>query len=368
MKILVWHWGRRGAGPLFASQLAAGVNTVEGHSAYLSLAAGAEILTQPDAPTCGWKEPTYRNAMGYAAQRLAAPFLAGRTEKRLSAVDPDIAICAMPALLDQRMTVALRSCKIPYAVIVHDAAAHPGEAFSFQMVGQSRLLREARFLFPLTAHVEANLRKQGFGRGCQTVEKLWHPPFSFGSAPPPLAHGGLPRILCFGRLLPYKGLDLLADALDLLGPDLPFAVRICGEGPKSRELERLQKMRGVTVEHRWIPEAELPDLLAWADAVVLPYREASQSGVAAAAIALGRYVLATNVGGLPEQLAGMPRAVLCAPTVLAIAEGITKLFRPDTAPAPVDAAADWRAMAAKMMNLLNCGSIGPGGPVWFKHK
>ena len=42
-------------------------------------------------------------------------------------------------------------------------------------------------------------------------------------------------------------------------------------------------MPGVTVERRWFGDEELPDLLGWADALVLPYREASQSGVAALA-------------------------------------------------------------------------------------
>ncbi len=318
MKVLVWHWGRRGAGPLFAARLAAALNELPGVSAQLSLAEGAELLALPDPPPCAWQEPTYRSASGYLLQRLAGPFLVSRTRRRLQEHQPDFAICAMPALLDQRMVAAVRHAGIPYAMVVHDATAHPGDALSFRLLGLAPLLRHATALFPLSRHIEANLRGRGFGGPGQTLAKLWHPPFAFGTAPPPLAHGGLPRILFFGRLLPYKGLDLLADALDLIGPNLPFTLRICGDGPASRDLDRLRAMRNVVVEQRWIAEAELPGLLAWADAVALPYREASQSGVAAAALAQGRYVLATTVGGLPEQLAGAPRVRLCAPAAAAI--------------------------------------------------
>ena len=349
MKPLIWHWGRRGAGPLFAVRLAQGWAQSQGVTPSLSLAAGAEIFSSANPPDCDWREPTYGGKLGYAAQLLISPFLRGRTLRHLRECAPDIAICAMPALLDQRMVTGLRRLKLPYAVIVHDATAHPGEALHFRFLRQNALLRGAHTLFPLTAHVAADLRAQGFGAGAQRIIKLWHPPISFAPVPAPLAHGGRPRLLCFGRLLPYKGLDLLADALGLLGPAQPDEVRVCGDGPPSAELGRLRALPSVTLEHRWFAEDELPGLIAWADALVLPYREASQSGIAALGLAAGRHILATNVGGLPEQLAGMPRARLCAPDADSIAAGLTTLAQGLRAPpaAPPDLAAQgWPALAS----------------------
>jgi glycosyltransferase involved in cell wall biosynthesis len=107
-------------------------------------------------------------------------------------------------------------------------------------------------------------------------------------------------------------------------------------------------MPGVEIDRRWIAETELPDLLAWSDALVLPYREASQSGVAAAALAQGRYVLATNVGGLAEQLAGKAGVTLCPASADAIATGLATLFT-QPPPPPVNATDDWREMATKLM-------------------
>ncbi|MDD2794921.1 glycosyltransferase family 4 protein [Acidocella sp.] len=357
MKLLVWHWGRRGGGPLFALRLAAALGDVPGHSVRLSLAGGAEILAGA-AAACSWREPTYETALGYALQRLSGPLVRGRVRKRLIEDRPDIAICAMPALLDARMTIALRRLGIPYAMVVHDAAAHPGEAFNFRIMGQWRQLRDARVLFALTGHVEDGLRRQGYGEAGQGVVKLWHPPVGLGKMAPVMAHGGVPRLLCFGRLLPYKGLGLLAGALERLGPERPFQLRVCGEGPDSPSLARLRAIPEVSVEQRWVSEAELPALLAWADAVVLPYQEASQSGVAALAIAAGRYVLATSVGGLPEQLAGVPGARLCAPTAEAVAQGLMQLTVDLSAGGlaaarPLeDAAAGWPALARAMLAAL----------------
>ena len=359
MRALVWHWGRRGAGPLFAAHLAQAMGAQSGLDVCLSLAAGAEILAGPEAPECDWREPTYNNTLGFLTQFCAAPLVAGRTRRFLARNRPEIAICAMPALLDGRMRSALRRAGIPYAVVVHDATAHPGEWLNFKLLGQQRLLRGARWLFALTGHVEAELIRQGFGAAGQRIHRLWHPLISFaGTVPrPPGAVGARPRILHFGRLLPYKGLDLLAGALEILGPARPFELRVCGEGPNSRSLERLKAQPGVELEQRWFADSEISGLLAWADALVLPYREASQSGVAALALAAGKHVLSTNVGGLPEQLAGWPDTMLCAPTAQAVADGLAELSlrisRGGQAGALPDAAADWQELGKLLLAALN---------------
>ena len=140
-------------------------------------------------------------------------------------------------------------------------------------------------------------------------------------------HGGKLRLLSFGRLLPYKGLDLLAESLALLGPRDDLEVRVVGSGPESPELDRLRALPGVTVENRWVPEEEVGTLLAWSDALVLSHREASQSGVAATAIAARRWVIATKVGGLAEQLGSEPMALLCDPAPESIGRAIRALAR-----------------------------------------
>jgi glycosyltransferase involved in cell wall biosynthesis len=160
-----------------------------------------------------------------------------------------------------------------------------------------------------------------------------HPPWSFAGAPPaPRAHGGALRLLSFGRLLPYKGLDLLAEALRLLGPRPDLEVRVVGNGPESPALTALRQLPGVTVENRWVPEAEVEPLFAWADALVLSHREASQSGGAAAAVAARRWVVATSVGGIAEQLRDEPMAVLCEPAADSLAAALRRLLE---APPPV---------------------------------
>lgn len=351
MRVLVWHWGRRGAGPRFAALLATALDRLPCTEGRLSLSAEAEILGATDAPACAWPYPTYRTAVGAVGRLLSLPLAGRRVRAGLDRVAPDVALCAMPAVLDRLMVAGLH---VPYGVIVHDAISHPGESLRFRMVNQARMLRGAGLLVTLSQAVTDELRATGAARPDQRILTLTHPPMPVGNAampPPPFAHGGVPRLLMFGRLLPYKGLDLLRETMERLGPEPGFELKVAGDGPDSDELGRLGAMSHVTIDRRWIPEAELPFLIGGADAVILPYRQASQSGVAAAAIALGRHVIATDVGGLGEQLRAAACAALCPPEAGALADAVRDLCLRRGRVVATDAATPmvaWVEMAAQV--------------------
>jgi glycosyltransferase involved in cell wall biosynthesis len=233
----------------------------------------------------------------------------------------------MAGPLDLTMAAALRLLRIPFIVLVHDADAHPGDAFPMQMWLQRQLCRRAAAVAALSTHVsESVIRQKLAGTTKRPLIRLKHPPMPY-EVPPrqPRGNDGF-RLLSFGRLLPYKGLDLLAESLRRLGPVPGLMVRVVGSGPESHALAMLRAMPWVTVENCWVPEDEVGALLGWADAVVLPYREASQSGVAAVALAAGRRVVATNVGGLTEQLVNEPLALLCEPDPDSLTDGLRRML------------------------------------------
>ena len=333
MRVLVWQWGRRGAGPRFAVSLAAGCAALPGVEALLSLSTDAEILQGAAAPECALPVRTYRGVGGLAWRALLAPVMVGRLVAALRRLRPEVAVCALPGPLDLLMIAALRRAGVPAVVIVHDAAAHPGDRVPLLFTLQRALVRRADAVVVLSEHVAEGLRAQHALRPGMRLAVAGHPPFDFGAITPAGAHPGPRRVLSFGRLLPYKGLDLLAEALTILGPRTDMQVRVVGQGPESAALAALRALPGVTVENRWVPEGEIGALLAWSDIVVLPYREASQSGVAAAAIAAGRRVVATRVGGLVGQLGDEPLAILCeaegarvAAAMAGVLEGSTEVI------------------------------------------
>ncbi len=350
MRILVWQWGRHGAGPRFAAELARSLRRVPGTEAVLSLAATAEILRTSDPPDCDLPVRTYSNGLGFVARMALSPFARAGLAARLRALRPDVAICAMPAPLDLAMASALRRAGIPFVVVVHDADPHPGDRFPLQIVLQRALVAKADALVALSGHVADRLREQRVGAGRPLIRASL-PPFVYGPAPPPMAHGGPFRLLSFGRLLPYKGLDLLAESLRQLDAPSRLQVRVVGTGPEGPVLDALRHLPGVTVENRWVPEDEVGALIAWADGLVLTYREASQSGVAATAIAARRWLVATRVGGLEEQLRDEPLALLCDPTADSIAATLARLLQlAGQAPPPAADAQDvWQSVAGKLV-------------------
>lgn len=354
MRILVWQWGRRGAGPRIAVELAGALRLVPGVSAMLSLSDRAEILRSPGAPACDLPVATYGGVAGLIGRLLLAPVFVPSLYLRLRALRPDVAICAMHGPLDLLMALALRLAGVRFLVVIHDADAHPGDGSRLLMWLQRRLARRAAGLVTLSQHVARLLREQGFVRASVPLFVFLHPPLAFGVVAPPLGHGGRMRLLFFGRLLPYKGLDLLADALRLLGPRTDLEVRIVGSGPESETLAALRALPGVAVENRWVPEGEIGAVIGWSDVLVLPYLEASQSGVAAAAIAAGRWVISTRVGGLVEQLQHEPLATLCAPDAASLSACLGRFLDapPPILSGPADPAIAWRELAETLVRRI----------------
>ena len=348
MRVLVWQWGRRGSGPRIAAELASGLGQLPGTIALLSLAKQAEILGVAEAPANDLPMATYGGAAGLFGRLLLAPLVIVTLVRHLRRLQPEVAICAMPGPIDLLMAAALAWAGVPFLVIVHDADSHPGENAPLLMWLQRQLIGRAAGLVALSTHVADRLREKGLA-ACKPVIVLRHPPMAFGTLPPPpFDHQGVPRLLLFGRLLAYKGLDLLGETLTLMDPK-SLDVRVVGSGPDSKALAALSALSFVTVENRWIAEAEIGDIIGWADVLVLPYREASQSGAAAVALAAGRWVIATRVGGLAEQLAGESLAIMADPDAPSLAAAIRSLC--DTRPSPAAPAprTEWKDFARTLV-------------------
>jgi len=122
-------------------------------------------------------------------------------------------------------------------------------------------------------------------------------------------------LLFFGRIESYKGLGVLLDALDLLRDEPAVRLVIAGRGTD------LQRFRGriavdprIELIDRFIAAEEIPRLFLRSTIVVLPYLEASQSGVAAIAFNYRRPVIASAVGGLPDVILPGESGILVPPS------------------------------------------------------
>jgi glycosyltransferase involved in cell wall biosynthesis len=118
--------------------------------------------------------------------------------------------------------------------------------------------------------------------------------------PPELAEVEGPVILAFGLIRPYKGTDVLLEAFRRIEGAELWVVGM----PRMPmdELRGLAERAEGTVRFvdRFITDAEIPAFMRRADVVVLPYRNIEQSGVLYSALAFGRPLVLSDVGGFPE--------------------------------------------------------------------
>jgi glycosyltransferase involved in cell wall biosynthesis len=122
-----------------------------------------------------------------------------------------------------------------------------------------------------------------------------------GSSPPPF-QTEKPVVLCFGLMRPYKGIDLLLEAWEgIEDAELWIAgMPRMDISPLLADLRSASAPAGVRFVARFITDGELPAYFRRADLVVLPYREIDQSGVLFTALAFGKPLLLSDVGGFPE--------------------------------------------------------------------
>ncbi len=112
----------------------------------------------------------------------------------------------------------------------------------------------------------------------------------------------LNHVLFFGRIWEYKGLEYLIRAEPILAQKVPdYRIVIAGEGEDFARYRAMINGRDRFVVHNtWVDDELRARFFRQATVVVLPYVEATQSGVVPVAYAFKRPVVATRVGALPE--------------------------------------------------------------------
>jgi glycosyltransferase involved in cell wall biosynthesis len=175
-------------------------------------------------------------------------------------------------------------------------------------------------------------------------------PYGIVNVPPP----DTPTILFFGRLEYYKGLDILIEAAECASEAVPdLKVVIAGSGADALRCHSLVTKPGLfDWRERYTPYTDLMTLFTDASVVVLPYREASQSGVVPLAFQFGRPVIATDVGALSEAVDdGRDGIVVPEVSAQAVSCAIVRVFSDGGLRARLTAGA---------VNAVTTGKLRPG--------
>lgn len=241
-------------------------------------------------------------------------------------IAPDIihVHCTNPILL--WLLLCLKPLGIPLVYTAHDVRPHESIPFEDAIY---------RWIYGLSDHVivhserdrERLEREFGITRGVSVIPHGEYTFFDHDESPPDRdrvrQEFGLEPddevALFFGFIREYKGLDLLLESWPEVRARRPRARLLVAGDPARLSAERLDEYRamaeaaGARCAFTYVAFEEVPRWFAAADALVLPYRRISQSGVLLLALSLGLPVIATRVGAFPEVLRDDQTGILIPP-------------------------------------------------------
>ena len=327
-RILFAYWGRRGLSR-FVCDLAHEAQSRPGRRCWFSISRQNEIFEQfaflQDQLV---SVDTFASAGGAFMNMHKALALRSNFELALKRLDIDVVINLMPHIWTPLVVPRIRAAGIRYITIIHDVAGHRGDPTRLIRGWNSRNIYESERVIALSQAVAAQLvsikRVQP-----ERLLTLFHPDLHVGQADAtaqPRFDAEPFRLLFFGRIMPYKGLALLVEAVEILAKEgIRIHLGVHGSGDLSSLRTRLDAL-GAEIDNSWIPDTNVPALFNRYHAVALPHTDATQSGVAAVSLGTGLPAIANPVGGLVEQIIeGTTGIVATAVASRAFADAIKSL-------------------------------------------
>ena len=258
------------------------------------------------------------------------------------------------------LDVALLAPGRPSVLTAHEIL--PRNARPAQTWGRRRLYERVDAVVTHTRHGRSRLVGE-LGVPAEKVELIPHGVFDYLTRqpdeqplPPDLAAVEGKVVLCFGVWRPYHGIDVLLEAwkgvtgaeLWVAGlPRMPTHELVSDPPPRTRFIPR------------FITDAELPAFFRRADLVVLPYRSIEASGVVYTALAFGKPILATAVGGFLDIGAAGAAELVPPADPRALRSALERLLGDDAAREELGASAraaaagpySWDAVAGRTLAL-----------------
>jgi glycosyltransferase involved in cell wall biosynthesis len=224
-----------------------------------------------------------------------------RTAREIVGLEPDLVVFHWwtwfwaPCFLSMVWILRLRGTRI--GMICHNLVDHDtrgiGAWISRRIIGMADV-----YLVHSSEHAE-NLAMEWPDKAV-----AMHPIPVFGNYPAAsgtLRKRGRIELLFFGFIRPYKGLDVLLDALELL-KDEEIHLTVIGEywGDPGELIRRTEGYPGIQLHLGYMANAEAAEYFDRADFVMLPYTSATPSAVAAVAYHYDTPIIASRVAGIMD--------------------------------------------------------------------
>jgi len=221
--------------------------------------------------------------------------------------------------------------KYPIISTIHDIKKHPGDWEP--LLWRLSLIIQKKYSDKLIVHGNLLKKQLVLSEGVpeDKIVVMPHGAYSFFLQYKNDAIIEENAILFFGRIVDYKGIEYLIKAEPLIRKQFPdLKIIIAGPGDFSKYESLIKDKNNFKIINEFIPDDKVAELFQRTKMVVLPYIEASQSGVIPIGYAFKKPIVATNVGAIPEVIEDGVTGFLVPPCdSKALADAIIKILKDD---------------------------------------
>jgi alpha-maltose-1-phosphate synthase len=201
----------------------------------------------------------------------------------------------------------------PIIITLHDVTPHVGENTWLHRLIIACQIRSATHIFVHGSLLKKELIKVGIYD--DKISVIPHGDYSFFKD---YWINGIPEeesILFFGRIVEYKGLNHLLDAMISLQKKNRFKLIIAGEGNLTPYQDKITRIdpKLIEVYNRYIEDDQVARLFQRVKLIILPYTDGTQTGIVPIAYAFSKPVIATNVGSFSEVIENEKTGLLIPP-------------------------------------------------------
>jgi glycosyltransferase involved in cell wall biosynthesis len=316
IRILVWYWGRLGGGQTYAYHITKYLNKLankhRNFEIYLSVSKNAELYK--DFKKFNLKSfniKTYDSKIQAIISFLNILSIKKKFINFLRLNKIDVVYSPMFHLWNFLISKYFFKYRIKYLFTVHDAKLHPGENSFILRLIYNLSVKTANGYLTLTKTVKSQLLKDKYFRNKKIYVARFGNIENINNIKKLEKKKGM-KFLFFGRILEYKGIHNLLIAFSKFNKDYPNStLHIVGRGDVSKYLKLILKNKNIYLINNWISEKSFNTFFRDFHVCVLPYIEASQSGVIPLMFSLGIPVIITPVGGLNEQVKNNYNGIIC---------------------------------------------------------
>ena len=296
------------------------------------------------------------------------PLTYSKTVQAIKAYQPDVLIIAywMSFFVPSYAHIANRlrkHCKV--ITLIHNAIPHEPRFFDKPLT--SLLFKQCHGFIVLSDNVQKDLQK--LCPGAKYIQNP-HPLYNHFGAKIERTTAcqrlgvdpSKKNLLFFGLIREYKGLDLLIESMNLLGKDyqLIIAGECYGSFDKYKTLIDNSPAKGrISIHAEYIKDEDIPVFFSAADALILPYRSATQSGVVSVSYNYDLPMVSTPVGDFKNSIEKPGTGIVVEEvSASAISKGIEELFSPEKQRslqaniAKEKAVLSWETLTRKLLDFI----------------